>query len=366
MRQDPRVDEPVRVVGSAETLAAVDARLAEVCDDIAAGWAARHDEPVDVLREDLPAQLRTRLLGAAGKRLRPVMCHWGWVAAGGAAGRHGWEDMVAAASALDLLHLFALVHDDIMDRSATRRGLPTVHVLGREDHEAAEGYGEAELFGDSVALLLGDLALSEAGHLVGDTPLPVRVVWREMLRELVHGQLLDLAGTAARRRDIGLARRVARLKSGAYTISRPLILGAVAAGAGPAALTALTSYGDHLGEAFALRDDLLGIWGDAAATGKPVGDDLLAGKATVVLALARQLLPPEENERFLGAGRTLTAADVGRLQALLVECGVRSEVEARIGAEADAAATALSGAGLDPDGVVGLRTMIAAVAWREA
>jgi geranylgeranyl diphosphate synthase type I len=360
------VDEPLRVVGQAETLAAVDERLATVCDDIAAGWKARHDEPVDVLTEDLPALLRTRLLGAAGKRLRPVMCHWGWVAAGGSARGRGWDDVVAAGAALDLLHLFALVHDDIMDRSATRRGLPTVHVLGQRDHEREQGYGDGALFGDSVALLLGDLALSEAGHLVGDTPLAMRMVWREMLRELVHGQLLDLAGTAARRRDVALARRVARLKSGAYTICRPLVLGAVAADADPAALAALTSYGDHLGEAFALRDDLLGIWGDAAATGKPVGDDLVAGKATVVLALARRLLPPEESERFLGPGRTVDPCDVARLQDLLVACGVRSEVEARIGAEAEAAAAALEDAGLDPAGVVGLRTMIAAVAWREA
>ena len=171
---------------------------------------------------------------------------------------------------------------------------------------------------------------------------------------------------AARRRDIGHARRVARLKSGAYTIQRPLLLGALAAGADPSTLTALTAYGEHLGEAFALRDDMLGVWGDPAATGKPVGDDLLASKATVLLAEARRLLPPEVSERYLGASAQITPDDVPVLQQLMVEAGVREEVERRIAHELDAALAQLDEADLHPLGVEHLTALAHATAWRNS
>lgn len=364
MEPEHAVGGPLRERDLGGMMTAVDALLAEVCTDIAAGWAARHDEPVDVLAQDLPALLRDRLLGTSGKRLRPVMCHWGWVASGGARLGRGWDEMIRAGAALDLLHLFALVHDDIMDRSDTRRGKPSIHLVGRTEHVAAGGYGDSELFGDSVALLFGDLALSEAGHLVGGTTAQMRELWRDMLRELVHGQLLDLTGTAARRRDVALARRVARLKSGAYTIQRPLLLGAAAAGADGTTTAALAAYGQHLGEAFALRDDLLGVWGDPASTGKPVGDDLLAGKATVLLATARRLLPEPESSRYLGPGATVAPEDIPALLEMLLERGVRDEVELRVDTEAESARQSLSGADLDPDGVAGLLEMVETVAWR--
>ena len=199
MEHDPRVTGPLRTRGAEDTLAAVDALLAEVCDDIGAGWAARHSAAVDVLRADLPRLLHDRLLGATGKRLRPVMCHWGWVSAGGATAGRGWAEMVRAGAALDLLHLFALVHDDIMDRSDTRRGLPALHVVATRRHREAGGLGDAQLFGDSVAVLVADLALSESGLLVAPTSPEVRAAWRLMNVELVDGQLLDVTHTAGRR-----------------------------------------------------------------------------------------------------------------------------------------------------------------------
>ena len=357
---------------SSSTLAHVDALLAVVCDGLESGWLDRTSEPPDVLADDLPAMLRSRLLPGAGKRLRPVMCHWGWVAASGVErhtgpdGDGGHAELVASAAALELVHLFALVHDDVMDRSEERRGLPAAHVEAREAHGKAGALGDADLFGDSVAVLLGDLALSEAGHLIASTSPRARELWREILRELVHGQLLDISGAAARRRDVEFGRRVARLKSGAYTIQRPLLLGAAAARADLQATAALSAYGQHLGEAFALRDDLLGVWGDPLVTGKPAGDDLLSGKATVLLALGRQRLPADESERLLGPQASLAPRDVPRLQELLVDCGVRDEVERRIADEGRAAVAALRSAPLDLRGLDELTAMVDVVSWRAA
>lgn len=350
----------------ARTMDAIDAMLREVCDDIALGWADRVPESADILPADLPETLLTWLLPASGKRLRPLMCHWGWVAAHGAVDGRGRDDMVRAAAALELLHLFALVHDDVMDRGASRRGRETVHVSAAKAHAGSGSLGDSVLFGDSVAILLGDLALSEASLLIAGTPRPLLDMWGEMLRELVHGQLLDITAAAARRRDIEHSRRVARLKSGAYTIQRPLLLGALAAGAGPETLGALAAYGDHLGEAFALRDDVLGVWGDPTATGKPVGDDLLASKATVLLAEARRLLPPATSERYLGPASVITPDDVPELQRLMVEVGVLDEVETRITDEVARALDALDGCGLHPDGVRSLTELAHATAWRNA
>ncbi len=351
---------------AATTLAALDRILDSVCTDLEREWGARSPETIDVLDADLPEMLRTRLLPAAGKRLRPIMAHWGWVSAHGASLGRGYATLARVGAALELLHLFALVHDDVMDRSDSRRGRPTAHVEASAAHERTESLGDPSVFGDGIAILLGDLALSEAAHLVADAPPDVRTQWREMLRELVHGQSLDLTAAAARRRDLPLARRVARLKSGGYTVQRPLLLGAAIAGATPSVRGALSSYGEHLGEAFALRDDLLGVWGDPRTTGKPVGDDLVSGKPTVVLAAARRLLPEALSARYLGPGAVVTADDVPALQQLFIDWGVRDEVEERIEDEASQALDSLAEAGLDPVGVAGLTEMVKATAWRES
>ena len=323
-----------------ETLRRTDLMLDRVCVELERQWRERCPEPADVLRRDLPEHLRGWLLPATGKRLRPVMCHWGWVSAGGAARGVGRDDTVTVCAALELVHLFALVHDDVMDRSDSRRGRPTTHVEAAEEHAAADALGDPMLFGDSIAILFGDLALTESWVLTGGLDAVLRRAWADMLRELVQGQLLDVTGAAARRRDLAQARRVARLKSGAYTVQRPLLLGALAARAGADTLTALETFGGHLGEAFALRDDVLGVWGDPARTGKPVGDDLLRGKATVLLAEARRLLPEEIGERYLGHRAVITDADVGTLQQLMLDAGVLEQAEQRITREVDLALTA--------------------------
>ncbi|MER7072952.1 polyprenyl synthetase family protein [Terrabacter sp. NPDC000476] len=363
------------------TLADTDALLGEVCDRLVEDWTARSPEPADVITPDLPELLRDWLLPATGKRLRPVMCHWGWVAARGPerSGRAGRDELVALCAALELVHLFALVHDDVMDRSDSRRGRPTTHVEAARAHVRADALGDPELFGDSVAILYGDLALTEAWHLAASCSPPLRRAWADMLRELVQGQLLDVTGAAARRRDLERARLVAMLKSGAYTVQRPLRLGALAAGADdgattaaspepapPGALEALDDYGRHVGEAFALRDDILGIWGDPARTGKPVGDDLLSGKPTVLLAEAQRALPADLVARHLGPHATVTPDAVPLLQEAMREAGVLERTERRIAAEVDLACAALARADLDPGAVDELVALARAIGWRDS
>ena len=230
--------------------------------------------PLDSLRS---------LVMSGGKRLRPAFCFWGFRAAGG-----GDDDaaVIEAGAAFEMLQAFALVHDDIMDGSATRRGLRTAHLAFGDRHDAAVWRGEARRFGEGVAILIGDLAHVYADRLMADTAEPVRAVWDELRIELNVGQYLDILGTARGDTDHEGARRIARYKSGKYTIERPLHVGAALAGRLDELQASLSAYGDPLGEAFQLRDDLLGAFGDEAATGKPVGDDLREGKPTPLLAVA--------------------------------------------------------------------------------
>src|SRR5207248_344040 len=195
------------------------------------------------------------LVLAGGKRLRPAFCHWGFVGAGGAP-----DDpmVVDAGAALELLHTFALVHDDVMDGSGRRRGMATVH-RAFEDRHAAAGWS-----GEGVAILVGDLAFVYADILLAAAPAPAGQVFSELRLEVNIGQYLDLLGTARRDATPELAERICQYKSGKYTIERPLHLGAALAGRLDDLAPAYTAYGMPLGEAFQLRDDLLGAFGDSS------------------------------------------------------------------------------------------------------
>ena len=352
-----------------EFLARVDARMSEVVNDLEQVWSdelAPAGSSVDVLTEhDLPDLLRG-LIRTGGKRIRPSMCLWGWVAAGGRRDDRGAAEVLQVATALELLHVFALIHDDVMDESASRRGQPSVHTLAAQLHLHSGSRGSATRFGDNIAVLVGDLAHAEADHLVSALPAAMRAIWRVLVIELVRGQSRDLTGSAAGRRDLAHARQVALMKSGCYTVWRPLQLGAAAAGAEPATVEVLASYGSEVGEAFALRDDLLGVWGDPARTGKPAGDDLLSGKPTVIISLAYELLHGPAREVLERVGTpALSPADVTFLQDALRAGGVVDAVESRISAHVHAAVAALDTGGLDPQGVAGLTQMAHRIAWRD-
>jgi geranylgeranyl diphosphate synthase type I len=355
------------------TVLAVEQRLRDETADLSREWRGLvRGGPDGPLAEcDLPGLL-DRLLFAGGKRLRPAMCHWGFVAAGGDTGRSdAMADLVGVAAALELLHAFALIHDDVMDASDARRGLPATHVHVADLHRTCAGVGDSDQFGLALAILLGDLAHSEAERIIAGMPPRVRHQWQDLTLELIAGQRTDLLATAAGDRlDLGTARRIAHLKSGAYTIQRPALLGAEVAGARPEALRALAAYGDHAGLAFALRDDVLGVWGDPQHTGKPTGDDLTSGKATVLRALAADAFHGAAARalRRLGTGAA-SDSDVGVVRSAMESAGIRDRVEQMIADHVAAARASLAAAHADGlltgAGVEGLLSMAERVAWRQ-
>jgi geranylgeranyl diphosphate synthase type I len=354
---------------AADHLAQVDALLTQVQSDLVELWTRLPDNeaPLEILAgADLPVMMGAFLDGG-GKRLRPVLCALGWLAAGGHARNTGHSQVVTVGAALELLHVFALVHDDVMDESASRRGRATVHVQAEQLHGAASGNGSASRFGESIAILVGDLAHAEAGHLIAGLPAPMRRIWRLLVAELVAGQRRDLVGSAAGRRDLDFARAVARMKSGRYTVERPLELGAAAAGADKSVLDSLAAYGRAVGEAFALRDDLLGIWGQPDRTGKPAGDDLTSGKPTVILALAQdRLRRPTARAALSRAGSPqFSGADLALLLEDLEQDGIGEVVEQMIVGHVESAVAALANPELDADGVAQLTRMAHQIAWRD-
>lgn len=315
---------------------------------------------------DLPSWLGSLLL-SGGKRLRPRTCHWGFVACGGVVGSSAHADAVRAAAALETLHLFALLHDDVMDQSLTRRGADAAHVVAGRRHATTGAHGDPDRFGENMALLLGDLAHSQADRLAQTLPRPMRDLWYDVSLELMVGQRADLTGAAARRHDLAHADAVATMKSGAYTVARPLRLGALAAGASPDQLDVLDAFGDHVGRAFAWRDDVLGVWGDPAVTGKPSGDDLREGKTTLIWVLGTERLTGAARDALLRVGTPdAQDDDVPLLQRSLDEAGVRAELEDRISAETDRALAALDGSPLTTHGVAGLRGLAHTISRRTA
>jgi geranylgeranyl diphosphate synthase, type I len=282
---------------------------------------------------DPPEALAAYLDG--GKALRPRFCYWGHALAGRDEGEHA--SLLQACAALELLHAFALIHDDLMDNSGTRRGRPALHLQIAGQHRRHGWAGDPDRYGHALALLVGDFAFAVASRLAAALPPPARAVWGRMVGDLVLGQFLDLAGAARQDRSLEVARTTTMLKSAQYTVTDPLRLGAVLAGL-PGLPGDLARYGDLVGEAFQLRDDLLGVFGDPQRTGKPVGEDLVSGKPTQLLAYAADMLPPRGQALLDLAGtESFTRADAGDLTRELIRCGARDYVERKIRHNADVA-----------------------------
>ncbi|HSZ45748.1 MAG TPA: polyprenyl synthetase family protein [Streptosporangiaceae bacterium] len=289
----------------------------------------------------------TGLLGG-GKRLRPAFCYWGWRAAGGP----DCPQIYTAAAALELLHASALVHDDVMDASDTRRGRPAVHRQFAS-RLAQAGFGDgADAFGAGAAILIGDVLLSWTDELYHSSGLPPEVLQRgqpvldAMRTEVAAGQYLDLVNQVTRSDSVESAMRVVRYKTAKYTIERPLHLGAAMAGAGEAVAAVCTDYGIPLGTAFQLRDDILGIFGDPAITGKPVTGDISEGKRTVLMALATERANSAQLrvlDRYVG-DRRLTEAGAAEVRAVITDTGALDECETLIDASVKEATAALDGA----------------------
>jgi geranylgeranyl diphosphate synthase type I len=351
----PSIPVPPSLVTVAER---VEERLEAFLTDEAARWAA--------LSEDLVApieSLRSLVMGG-GKRLRPAFCFWGYQAAGGDP-----DDplVIEAGAALEMLQAFALVHDDVMDGSATRRRARTAHLVFGDQHVTSDWRGEPRRFGEGVAILIGDLAHVYADQLLSGVPVSVKEVWDELRIELNVGQYLDILGTARRDTDHEGARLIARYKSGKYTIERPLHLGAALAGRLDDLQPALSAYGDPLGEAFQLRDDLLGAFGDEPVTGKPVGDDLREGKPTPLLAVATANADPVQAAVLAEIGDAeLSDQAIARIQEVFVATGAVESIEATIDSLTDAAIAAIKVAELPAEARGALVDLAQFVAWREA
>lgn len=288
-----------------------------------------------------------RMVVGGGKRLRPVFTYWGFVGAGGSPTD---PRVIDAGAAFELLHAFALFHDDIMDGSVARRGATTTHESMQAEHRARRWSGDARRFGDGAAILIGDLSFVYADMLLSHLGPRGWQMWNELRVELNIGQYLDMLGSAQNERRPEKAARICRYKSGKYTIERPLHLGALLADEATPLLENYSAYGLPLGDAFQLRDDVLGAFGDSSVTGKPVGDDLREAKPTPLMALAMARATQSQREVLsrVGVG-VLSDTDVARVQQAIVDCGALAEMETTIERLTNEAIDAISVASIDAE-----------------
>jgi geranylgeranyl diphosphate synthase, type I len=328
----------------------VQAALDSFLDEQAERLAPLGDDAARLLAE-------ARASVSGGKRFRAAFCYWGYHSVAGpadAADGPADDSLVRACASLELLHASALVHDDYMDASDTRRGRPATHRGFAAEHRRDGWRGDPEQYGASAAILLGDLLLSWSDELLRRCGLPLeRVVaaldvFDRCRSEVITGQFLDVSVQARGVADVDAAMTVLRYKSAKYSIERPLHIGATLAGGDEGQLARLGAFGLPLGEAFQLRDDLLGVYGDPTATGKPAGDDLIEGKRTVLVALALDGAPAADAARLDAAlGTELDAARVAELRRIIDDSGAHAQVESVITELAARATTALRAADVD-------------------
>ena len=359
---------------SSQVQQAVSTRLERFISDMRAE-SAEHGADAALFLESAIETLR------GGKRLRARFCHAGWQAVAAFADRGvlPGEAIWDLCAALEIFQSAALVHDDLIDNSDTRRGRPAAHRALEQRHGEQHWAGDADAFGRSAAILLGDLLIAWSDDLleraIEGRPQAeaVRRVYARMRRDVTTGQFLDIAEESAWRVNADSAHaeralRVVSLKSARYSIEQPLALGAALAGADADQLEALRTFGHPLGMAFQLRDDVLGVFGDEAVTGKPAGDDLREGKRTVLIALTRERLdaPARRVLDDLLGDPDLDAPQVAALQATISGSGALEKTEDMIRAYAVEADRALVGARLDNAAVGDLRDLARAATVRTA
>ena len=305
-----------------------------------------------------------------GKRVRPTFA-WAGV-------RAGWEAKTATASgsstsmnddsaslasaylsaisAFEFIQACALIHDDIVDQSDTRRGNPTVHRVFENRHRERQWLGSSEHYGISQAILTGDLALAWADDLLLDSGLSpehlqrCRHAWRAMRTEVIGGQILDIAVEASGTENVDYAWDVIKYKTASYTVARPLHVGAVLGGAPGELIECLRAIGEDIGVAFQLRDDQLGVFGDPAITGKPSGDDLRTGKRTVLIDSALEMGTQNQAVQLrAGLGRVSDEAEVDQLRTIIRDSGAAEHVESLIAQKSERAIALIHEAGLSAD-----------------
>ncbi|MFH0520024.1 polyprenyl synthetase family protein [Streptomyces sp. M41] len=347
----------------------VSAAVAGVLEHVLADRVARAEALDPLFAEDLAVRV-ARFTQAGGKRVRPQLIWWSLRACGGG------EGSVAAAlrigAALELLQTCALVHDDVMDGSALRRGRPALHAQVRSQYDGWGPATRAARFGEAAGILAGDLALAWADDLVAATPLSdragaeVRRLWSDMRTEMVAGQYLDVQGQITASGSLPRALRTACLKSARYSVERPLAFGAALAGADEATTRALCSAGRCVGMAFQLRDDLDDLYGDPRWTGKVSGGDVREGKPTYLLALARARAEAAGDRDALAVldrsrgDAGLTEAGLDDVRTVLERTAARATVVTKIDRLVAQGLRHLDAALLDPHGGARLRRLLSA------
>ncbi|MDO9399057.1 MAG: polyprenyl synthetase family protein, partial [Herbiconiux sp.] len=329
-------------------------RLVNLVDERIVEFLASRESILRRIAPELaPFDRFSRDLLSGGKRFRAQFCYWGWRAVGPAAtatavpGEKELDALVDLCAGLELFHAAALVHDDIIDNSDTRRGMPSVHRRFESLHAEQGWHGPGRSFAEGSAILLGDLLLAWSDELIAhailgapslDTHLATRAALDTMRTEVTLGQYLDLLeerawATVDDADSLARAERVIVYKSAKYSVEAPLVIGASLRGATPAQLDALRGFGLPLGIAFQLRDDVLGVFGDAARTGKPSGDDLREGKRTVLVSLTRSRLDPSARRLFdeLLGDPGLDEGQIRMLQQTMRDTGAVASVETMIG-----------------------------------
>ncbi len=327
---------PASLAGSPLDVADLRARVQQVVDET----IREQQDLLDTVSPDLSPLIEAiAALLSGGKRLRPAFAYWAWRGVTGAVAAPGADDAaMRAAAGLEFLQACALIHDDVMDGSDTRRGLPAAHRRFAGVHRDHSWLGSPEAFGTGAAILLGDMCLSWADEVIFSCDFPATTMARakriydEMRTELMAGQYLDLLEQVRGGGSVERALTVVRYKSAKYTIERPLHLGAALADAPAEVFSTYSAYGLPLGEAFQLRDDILGVFGDPTETGKPAGDDLREGKRTVLVATAMERSTPGQAaviRHHLG-DPALDLDGVEQLRSVIRETGALEHTESLI------------------------------------
>ena len=347
-----------------------DAFLARVDQDITRFLDGQAPLVAEVGTSELLANARDYSTG--GKRLRPAFCVWAYLAAGG--DEHHLDEVFRVAASLDLLHASALAHDDIIDDADTRRGKPAAHKQFALLHERRGGRGNAHDFGQAAAILLGDMLLMWSAQLFDESAAPnleaARTELSRMRAEVTAGQFLDISaayGVADDDDALAVASKVLEYKSASYSMRRPALIGARLGGASDAQYDALASFGSHIGHAFQLRDDVLGVWGDEALTGKPTGGDLREGKATVLVLTAKRRADDQQAATLrsvLGA-KDCSDDDVEHAASVIEATGARAHVESLIDEHLEQGLAALATTDFQEVGREGL-TQLARLSTRRA
>ncbi|QVJ03183.1 polyprenyl synthetase family protein [Nocardiopsis eucommiae] len=307
-----------------------------------AAYLGHRVEAARAVDGDFAAELCARMSAftlAGGKGLRSVLAWWGWLAGGGTAAGPVAGSALRACSAVEVLQSFALAHDDVMDAAPLRRGSPSFHAVYTRQHRERGLRGDARRYGESLAILVGDLAMVWADDLLHEsladlpTGAAAHAVWRDMRTEVIAGQFLDLGAQADGDRSEDRAVRIDQLKTATYTVERPLHMGAVMAGADEATVTALRAYGTDVGVAFQLRNDLMDAYGAPDHTGKRTGEDLREGKNTLLLACgvrrAEEAGDRSAQRALARVGRSSAPEDAEEAARVLDRVGAREEVSRR-------------------------------------